>query len=56
MGAIEHELGENINVAVEQAEDTCETDTFADESTVNLSQGNKMEGKNKGRMEGELSG
>ena len=56
MGAIEHELGENINVAVEQAEDTCETDTFADESTVNLSQGNKMEGTNKGMMEGELSG
>ena len=45
MGAMTDKLGEVVNIEVEQANDACETSTFADDEIVtDMIQGNKVEG------------
>ena len=44
MGAMTDELGEIVNIEVEQTNDACETSTFADDEIVtDMIQGNKVE-------------
>ena len=56
-GAVEHEMGDIVDVVVKQANDTCETNTLADnDSTFDIIREEKVEGTDKGVMKGELSG
>ena len=54
---MEYKIGDIADAVVKQADDTCETDTIANNvNTFDIIQEGVMGGTDKGVMEGELSG
>ena len=54
---MEHEMGDIVDAVVKQADDTCETDTIANNvNTFDIIQEGVMGGTDKGVMEGVFSG